>query len=260
MSDQFERVARPKAALEGSPGPSSRGINRNHLTLLLTVVGVISAAAGAGLATWGMMYRWHGGEQEKIRSEAQKAMSEAGQAQLDARVNVVLDEFNHNPNSHPKLAAEIRKLHADLNYTPPPDLLTAYEELAYSTYAQRFATSALERRKLAADIRMAGATEQNQRQDTEKKKAETGTAQVDEIFAKEVKLPVKPILAHSIKGALTGEMMSVDNSTASPSRPSIGGARATLGNSRTGSDPLTASPAIVPGSANDPLKNKSNIK
>jgi hypothetical protein len=204
MAEHFERIARPDAVVENNGAGSSRGINRNHLTLLLTVVGVLSAAAGAGVATWGRLYVWHGGEQQLTVDQSQLAKTEAGKSQRDAKVNAVIEEYNQNPASHPKLAAEVKKLHADLNYVPPADALSFYEALAFAVYADGLAKPALERRKITAETRTATATEQNQRQDTEKKNAETRSATVDANAKERLLQKNLDSLERSARGAANG--------------------------------------------------------
>src|SRR5262249_13094234 len=171
---------------------------------LLTVVGIISAAAGAGLATWGMMYRWHGGEQ-------QLALNEAGKAQLDSDVNAVIREYDKNPGSHPRLHAALQKLDSDPMYHPRTESVSAYERLAFDVIAVRDATTTLERQKIAAEIGVATATKQNQLQDTEKKKVETGeahqrtrSAKVNAEASEELLEKNLPALSRSAQGASRG--------------------------------------------------------
>ena len=231
-----ERVVRPSSN-NNRPGIAPpRGLNKNHLTLVLSCLALVTAVAGAGVS----YYRLYAAEQLKT-------LNEAGQLQLDARVNSVLEECNKNPDSHPRLSSEFHKLHDDLNYHPPAGALSAYEDLAFAEFARRFATSTLERRKMAAEVKVAVAAEQNQVQDTVKKRVETGEsvertrkAAVDASVAEELVRPAIPIMRPGVLGAAgKGEEL-------------LGAPRG----STLGSPPFPM--AVRPSP--DPLKNTSTIR
>ncbi len=180
MPDSFERVARPSSTSEPESASIPRGVSRNHLTMLLTIVGVVCAAAGAGVGSWVDVYRFHGGEQKKAVADAHKSESEAKALRSDERANEILDEYDRNPNSHPRLHAEIAKLRQNLHYMPVHGALSVYEEFAFAEFAKRVAGPTAERRKFGAETQSALAETQvhnvtttNKTQDTKRLVHET---------------------------------------------------------------------------------------
>jgi hypothetical protein len=202
MIDFFERIARPEiASLEVPQDRSSKGISRSHLTLLLTIVGMVAAAAGAGISAWVSYYRFQAAEQQKTINEGKKAISEAGQAQLDARVNALIEEYDEDPNSHPGLDAALTKLDDNSLYRPRTREISAYERLAFDVIALRDATNALERTKLHAEAISAEQDAEKKKAETKESHARTRKAEVDAELSERVTKEAIPMFQKSIKGS-----------------------------------------------------------
>src|SRR5579862_7847933 len=114
---QPTRLARPASEVEAQAVQASRGISRGTLTMIISAVALLAAAAGAGVT----YYRFVAVEKQrdfteigKLEKEKDKLQNEADQLQSAARINKILSEVDSNPASHPKLMAELAKLHSDL--------------------------------------------------------------------------------------------------------------------------------------------------
>jgi hypothetical protein len=239
MSEQFERLSRPSPILE-SPGVlPARGISRTNITVIISAVALFAAAAGAGVSYW----RFYA-------AEKQKTLNEANQLLPDARANAIIEEYDKNPNSHPRLQAELKKLHEDLTYSAPFGALGQYEELAFSAIALRVAAPALERRKLASEKNEADAAARNHNQDSAKKGQETRVATkqgdlVDGVLTQEM----INSLSRSARGGASGD----SNLLGIP--PSRGAGSLPIGTRPV--DPLKNNSNF--GKDDDPLRNTSNI-
>jgi hypothetical protein len=106
MADQFERVSRPTANVD-SPGVSPpRGLNRNNLTLFLSIaaalLSVLSGAVG--------MYRWLGGERDFFVADTAKLNAEASKIEIDRQVSKVEVKY-----AEPIKDQELQKLRNENN-------------------------------------------------------------------------------------------------------------------------------------------------
>jgi hypothetical protein len=247
MPEQLERFARPVSAVE-TPGVSTRwGISRNSIMLVVSMVALFAGGAGAGVT----VYKWLNGEQAK-------AQNEAAQLQPDARANAIIEEFNKNPDSHPRLRDEVKKLDTDLEYRPPSGAMSTYESFAFQVIATRTAGLTLERRKLASEKKQADASAQdhlasgrNHNQDTEKKGQETRVAIKQGDLVEGV---LSPEVINSLSRGARGGALGDPNLLGIPQTKGFGSLP--IGTTRQ-VDPLKNNSNF--GKSDDPLKNTSNI-
>ncbi len=251
MVDQITRVARPVSGVEVSGVTTPRGLNRNNLMLALTFIGLFAGGAGAGVTA----YKWYAAEQQNKLTETRmfdtqsgKFKNETAAMQTDAEVSRIMKETNANRASHPKLAAEIDKLHNNLLYTTPAGALPLYEDLAFAQFAKLWAYDPVERRKMAAEGNAATAAQQKNYQETRSAKKQ------GDLNEGVITPALVDALGRAASGAVTGgDPLGIRNPRSSI--PPIGGARSSQSLRDEYKNPDTTSQA-----ARDELKNNGQIK
>jgi hypothetical protein len=226
------RFARPSSEVESPALQKSRGISRGTLTLIISTVALVAAAAGAGVTYYRFVVveklrdfaEMEKLEQEKRKLEEEKAKlkNEADQLETPARANRIIAEVAANRNSHPNLANELYKLQVDLNHQPTPGALSPYELLAFAEFARLYATPNLDRFKSAAERDAANASAAKNRHEAVK-------AGVDARVATDVVDPLIPLLQESTQGTTRrdGERLGVPGGNLIMPPVPGGGARAT---------------------------------
>ncbi len=129
METPLQHVPRPGSSSGSSENKSAFVVQRNTLTLYISFAAIILSCASAGVN----LFTFYGGGQQKM-------VNEADQILLKAQANRVLREVNLNPQSHPTLQAELRKLYRNLQYHPSADAaLSLYERAAFSVAVDAYA-------------------------------------------------------------------------------------------------------------------------
>jgi hypothetical protein len=198
MADQ--QLARPSSVLENPGVLPPRGINRNNLTLALSIAAIILSVAASGVA----LFRYVTGEQPKMASET---------ALADSQRELV----------------DIQKV--------KEKALADAAQLDVALKAQQIRTGAAqEQEALAAKINhVAAATNnyssaRNNDQDTAKKRGETVSAQAKGYLDDEVLLKsgIVPMLADSVRRSVRPDGNVLGMPSMGLPRPVSGGARASV--------------------------------